>query len=377
VNTPDDVRDGPIGDALGTAAGTDEPNYDRVLERVRTRGRIRRTGRWTAVVTAVAVFVGAVTWAGLSIAAHDRSTPVASRSPSTGSTPTGWHRVAVPGTGMTMRVPADWHTQKIAGDCMLDPRGLFVGNLPGPYGTIATSDGCRWPPGMGRLPSTAVVVGIDHYEGGPPPAPVEPGPVPTGSPFPLSLSRFDHVRGTLRTTYGSGFAIAGDGRYQVFAWIGNDATAADRAVAGRIVASIAPAPCPPPTPVAYEPSLSPSSSTTHTAFTVSGEVPTTLEDGMVTEPSGSIAVFWNVDPDAPEAALTGGRLDDLLAGRTPAPGPDGIRFLGVVNVAGACHYDMMFVVPDVPPGTYDLAVFEVGGGGAALLGPPLPFTITG
>jgi hypothetical protein len=377
MSTPEDVRDRRVGDALGTLAGIDEPLYDRLFESVRRRGRVRRTARWTALVSAVAVFVGAITWAGLSIAAHGRGTPVASRSPSTGSTAPGWHRVAVPGTGLTMRVPADWHTEKIAGDCMLDPRGLFVGNLPGPYGTIVTSDGCRWPPGMGRLPSTAVVVGIDHYEGGPPPGPIEPGPVPTGLPFPLSLSRFDHVRGTLRTTYASRFAIAGDGRYEVFAWIGNDASRANRAAARRTVASVAPAPCAAPTPGAYEPSLSPSSSTTHTAFIVSGEVPTTLEDGTVTEASGSIAVFWNVDPDAPEAALTEGRLGDLLAGRAPAPGPGAVRFLGMVNVAGACHYDMMFVVPDVPPGTYDLAVFEVGGGGAALLGRPLPFTITG
>jgi hypothetical protein len=198
-----------------------------------------------------------------------------------------------------------------------------------------------------------------------------------GSPFPLTLSGFDHVRGTVRSTYASGFAIAGDGRYQVFAWIGNDASPADRAAARRIVASVAPAPCPAPTPGAYEPTMSPTSSSTHTVFTVSGEVPTTAEDGTVTGPTGSIAVFWNVDPDAADAALTGGRLDDLLAGRVPAPGPDGVRFLGMVNVAGACDYDLAFVVPDVPPGTYDVAVFEVGGGGAALLSSPMPFTVTG
>jgi len=384
MSTPDDVRDRQVGDALGTYAGNDEPPYDRLFDRVRHRGRTRQAVRWTTVGTAVAVFVGGVAWAGLSIAAHGRGSPIASSPPSTGSTTpdaiaSGWERVAVPGTRLTMRVPPGWHQQKIKGDCTLDPSGLFVADVPPPYGTIATRDGCRWPPGMGRLPTTAVVVGVDHYAGGPGVGPGFPGDgqLQIASPFPLSLSRFAHVQSDRRTSFGFDFSIAGDHRYQAFAWIGNDASPDDRAAARAVIASVAPQPCPAPTPGAYEPSLSPASGRSkRSVFTVSGGVPITSEDGTVTGPSGSIAVFWNVDPGAPDDALTGGRLDDLLAGRAPAPGPGATRFLGMVNVDGACNYDLEFKTPDEPPGTYDVGVFEVGGGGAALIG-RLPFTITG
>jgi hypothetical protein len=86
-------------------------------------------------------------------------------------------------------------------------------------------------------------------------------------------------------------------------------------------------------------------------------------------------VFWNVDPDDVGAVLTGGRLDDLLAGQTPSPGPGAAQFLGAERVAGQCEYDLRVSVPEAPPGTYHVAVFEIGGGGAAQLGGTLEYTV--
>jgi len=105
-------------------------------------------------------------------------------------------------------------------------------------------------------------------------------------------------------------------------------------------------------------------------------VPTVNEEGVYTGPSGSIAVWWNADPARWEDLLADGRLDDLLAGRAPAPGPGDAVFLGMQNVDGRCRYGLDLAVPDgAPPGTYDLTVIGVGGGGAASLG-GLRFTVT-
>src|SRR5436190_2196280 len=68
----DDVAQSLGRDALERAAGRGEPPDDRLLERVLRRGRARATARWIAIVAAVAIFAGGVTWAGLAITARDR-----------------------------------------------------------------------------------------------------------------------------------------------------------------------------------------------------------------------------------------------------------------------------------------------------------------
>jgi hypothetical protein len=364
VSSANDVRDTKVGDALGTVAGSDDPPYDRLLERVHRRGRIRQTERWTAILAAVAVFVGGVTWAGLSIAGHE-SVPATSKQ---------WKLANVPQIGLAMRYPANWHKERIQGGCILDPVGLLVANIPGPYGSTRTSDGCRWPPGMGRLPSNAVIVAIDRYRGGPPTGPVDPTAAPS-PPFPLSLSRFHRVDGPARSAFSLALSFRGDHRYQVFAWIGNDASAADRAAARRVVASIAPSRCTAPSPGLYDPGISPGSGSSGSVFHVTGEVPTVAEDGTYVGPTGSVAVFWNVDPSEENSVLGSAQMSDLLAGRTPSQGPGAARFLGAERVEGMCQYDLEVAVPDSPPGAYNLAVFQYGDGSASAL-KGVQFTVT-
>lgn len=363
----EDVRDQRVRDALETAAGRDEPPDDRVLERVLRRGRVRTTARWVAVVSAVAVFAGAVTWAGLAITGDHRAPVPAAEALAV--------RTSDPVVGLSMRYPASWHVQRFRNVCMLDVAGTMVANVRGAYRSPQTSSGCRWPPGMGRLPATSVVVDFDRYFGGPHVAPRSSGSSPD-STFPLSLSQFDHAPpGPKRTRFSQSLTLHGDRRYQVNVWIGRQASAADRQLAARVVSSIEPALCPEPSPGLYDPEIDPASGPAGSTLTVSGEVPTVNEAGAYTGPSGSIAVWWNADPARWEDLLADGRLNDLLAGHTPDPGPGDAVFLGMQNVDGTCRYGLDLAVPDAPPDTYDLTVIGVGGGGAASLG-GLRFTVT-
>jgi hypothetical protein len=363
----EDARDRKVQELLGAAAGRDEPPFDRLLERVHRRGRARATARWVAVVAVVAVFVGAVTWAGLAITGDHRAP-----APAAGALVA---RTSDPVVGLSMRYPASWHVQRFRNVCMLDVAGTMVANVTGAYHNPATASGCRWPPGMGRLPATAVVVEFDRYFGGP--EILRPSTTAPDTAFPLSLSQFDHAPpGPKRTRYFlQPVTLHGDRRYQVNVWIGRRASAADRALAGRVVSSIAPTLCAAPSPGLYDPAIGPASGPVGAPFSVSGQVPTVDESGQYQGPEGSIAVWWNADPEHYEDLLAGGRLDDLLAGRTPAPGPGAAVFLGMQDVNGRCTYDLDLTVPDAPPGTYELTVVGVGGGGAASLG-GLEFTVT-
>ncbi|MFL5796674.1 MAG: hypothetical protein ACJ77A_01925 [Actinomycetota bacterium] len=365
----EDVRDQRVRDALESAAGRGEPPEDRLLEQVLRRGRVRATERWVAIVAAVAVFVGGVTWAGLAITGHHHGPIPAAEALAA--------RTSDPVVGLSMQYPASWHVQRFRNVCMIDVAGTMVANVPDPYRNPATPSGCRWPPGMGRLPATAVVVEFDRYFGGPQ---VEPSGSTTtpDTTFPLSLSLFGHrLPGPKRTRYSlQPVTLRGDHRYQVNVWIGRQASAADRALAAQVVSSIAPALCPEPSPGLYDPGIDPASGPAGSTITVSGEVPTVNEEGSYTGPSGIIAVWWNADSAHYADLLTGGRLDDLLAGRTPAPGPGDAVFLGMQNVDGRCSYALDLTVPaGTPPGTYDLTVVQAGEGSASALR-GIPFTVT-
>ncbi len=248
----EDVRDLRVRDALEAAAGRDEPPDDRLLERVRRRGRVRATARWVAVVSAVAVFAGAVTWAGLAITGDHRA-PVPAAEALTA-------RTSDPVVGLSMRYPASWHVQRFRNVCHIGAEGTMVANVPGAYRSPASPSGCRWPPDMGHLPANSVVVEFDRYVGGPRVGSGDRGTTPDTT-FPLSLSKFDHAApGPKRTRYFlQPVTLHGDPRYLVNVWIGRQASAGDRALAGRVVSSIAPALCPEPSPGLYDPEIDPAS----------------------------------------------------------------------------------------------------------------------
>jgi hypothetical protein len=363
----DDVRDRMVQELLGAAAGGDEPPYERLLERVHRRGRMRRTTRWVALIAAVATFVGGVTWAGLTIGGHRN--PIV---PAEG----GFTQVSDPVVGLSMQAPSSWHVQRFSNVCKIGATGVMVANIPDAYPGAETPYGCQWPPPMGQLPSTAVVAEFDHYFGGPALHGFGPG---RDTRFPLSLQRLprlDLLFPDQPGHYGVRVILRGDPRYQVNVWIGHEASAADLDRVTQVVASIEPDLCPAPEPGLYDPAVDPTSGRAGSAITVAGEVPTVDEAGDYTGPSGRIAVWWNADPAHYEDLLADGRLDDLLAGRTPAPGPGDAVFLGMQDVGGRCRYGLDLTVPSrAAPGTYDLTVIQAGDGGASALR-GLRFTVT-
>jgi len=78
-------------------------------------------------------------------------------------------------------------------------------------------------------------------------------------------------------------------------------------------------------------------------------VPVYAEDGTYAGPSGSIRVWWNVDPE---------QWISLVVG-APSPAGEGpTTLVANFDVSSACSYAHPFLVPDVPPGTYTLVALE-------------------
>lgn len=100
-----DVRDEALGALLERAAvGIESVPADRLPEVLR-RGTWRRTGRFIAAAAAVAVFVGAISWAGLSIRDENTAIP---------ADVDDWRTFAsLEDNGWTMQVPPSWRVQEL------------------------------------------------------------------------------------------------------------------------------------------------------------------------------------------------------------------------------------------------------------------------
>jgi hypothetical protein len=96
----EDVRDERLAEALDAAVRHVEPEPARWSPRVMRRGSRRRAARWTAIVAAVAVFVGVVGWGALQF----RRTTSVGGDVSIGSLDT---------TGWTLSAPSSWRQQDL------------------------------------------------------------------------------------------------------------------------------------------------------------------------------------------------------------------------------------------------------------------------
>jgi hypothetical protein len=120
-NTIDD-RDEALGSMLGRAAeGIESTPSDRLPEVIR-RGSRRRAGRFGAISAVVAVFVGAISWAGLSLPTEDAVIP---------ANVSDWRTFAsLEGNGWTIQVPPPWHVTELPA-CENAPEriGVLVTNV--------------------------------------------------------------------------------------------------------------------------------------------------------------------------------------------------------------------------------------------------------
>lgn len=100
----DDVRDERLGEVLDAAIRDLEPAAASRSSDVFRRGSRRRAARWTAIVAAIAIFVGGVGWASL-LLREGRTSSGAGSWTSIGSLET---------TGWTLRAPSDWRMQDLS-----------------------------------------------------------------------------------------------------------------------------------------------------------------------------------------------------------------------------------------------------------------------
>jgi hypothetical protein len=112
--------------------------------------------------------------------------------------------------------------------------------------------------------------------------------------------------------------------------------------------------CPEVEPGGYLATLSPVSATPGSTVAISGPAPFIAVDGTRRSPTENLAIeaWWNSDPSEWEDLLPGGAV--------PSPvGPGPAFFLAEQDVTGKCTFDFAFVVPDVPPGVYNVVLLVV------------------
>jgi hypothetical protein len=220
-----DVRDDRLFRLLDGAASRIEatPRIQPVVQ----RGSLRRGMRTTAMVAAVAVFVGAVGYGALR--ARDASAP--SVDPST------WNEYPSP-YGWTARYPDGWHVQEFSGPVgHISLSGAFFSNVA--YDFHHSDLGRKtltsaWD--LSSFPRDGVAVEFERWEGGPPST--QPGP---DTPLPLSLADTSAVHSSSTPLWGGHRAIeiVHDGsHYTLNVWIAPDASQQDREVARLLVPTI-------------------------------------------------------------------------------------------------------------------------------------------
>jgi hypothetical protein len=224
----EDVRDDLLTGLLDAAVRGIEPAADARLPDVLRRGGRRRAVRWTAIGTALAVFLGAVVWGAANVG-HGQSQPLDVASWSTYRDPDRW----------SVRYPPGWNVQPFStssGDIHL--QGALFSNVGyrfrhpdlGPSEFTTAWD-------LSRLPEDAVVVEVERFLGGP----SGPRTRPPDTTFPLSIGGATSVNdsptpgppGHLQLP----FVNAGR-RFTLNLWFGAAASRRDREIAGLIVHSV-------------------------------------------------------------------------------------------------------------------------------------------
>lgn len=238
-----DVRDEALGRLLDGVASKIEAT-PRIQPVVR-RGSLKRGARTTAMVAAVAVFVGTVGYGALQM----RRTAQPVWDPSTWNThrnPDGW----------TASYPDGWHVQSFSqpvGHVSLS--GAFFSNVAhdfhhpdlGPNEATSAWDLSSFPP-------DGVAVSLERFVGG-----RFFGPGHPDTPFPLSIEDASIVEGsapavvehrTIEPVFHGGL------QYTLNVWFGPDASQQDREIAGAIVSTVGFSDASPAPPITRVPDLS-------------------------------------------------------------------------------------------------------------------------
>jgi hypothetical protein len=235
-----DARDDALAAVLDDSVRGIDPSPDERLTAIRRRGSARRAVRWVAVVTALAVSLGAVAWAGLALR-KEAPTPSAT---STGPAPGDWRTDQDERLGLSFRHPESWPIVIVDTTCRVTFQGVLVTSDPPaiPHGFVQR-DECG-PSFIGAwVPGDAVIVAITRWEGGPSPLPSE-GP---DTPFPLSIDDAKPELGfwppSLSALEAFGVMtvavqVGGDDRYAVRLFIAPEASEEDVAIAERVISSI-------------------------------------------------------------------------------------------------------------------------------------------
>jgi hypothetical protein len=223
-----DVRDEALGTLLERAAvGIESVPSDRLPDVLR-RGSRRRAGRFTAIAAAVAVFVGAISWAGLSIREENETIPAEVND---------WRTIAsLEDNGWTVQVPPPWRVQELP-SCPNAPEriGVIVTNTDfifrDPRGE---SPGCGDRHVFAGFPRDGVVLQFQPWG--------DWGlylPLPD-TPFPLSAESFQLSGGIKGGPTESNTAVSVNGRIIgiVRRYVGPEASSRDVAALDRMLSSL-------------------------------------------------------------------------------------------------------------------------------------------
>lgn len=226
-----DVRDEALGALLdGAAIGMESVPGDRLSEVLR-RGSWRRAARLTAICSAVAMFVGAVSWAGMTLPNEEGVIP---------ADISDWRTFgSLQEDGWTLQAPPSWRIQE-TGRCQ-GPRFQFLG-------AVVTSVDFEFRNRRGALadcwdayvwagfPRDGVAFAVQPYS---PFGIVNRGPVTHFPLTPEALAQSGAVRGGPTESYvivrvpGEDYPLA-----IVRRWVGPEASAADVAALDRMLGSL-------------------------------------------------------------------------------------------------------------------------------------------
>jgi hypothetical protein len=226
-----DARDEALGALMDRAAVAIDAEPVERLPEVLRRGSRRRAARFTAIGAAIAVFVGATSWAGLTLRGGQQAIPA-----DIGN----WRTFAsLQGDGWTVQVPPSWRVQEL-GRCQgphLQLLGAIVTNVDFEFrnrqgGLADCWDAYVWA----GFPPDGVAFGLEPYS---PFGLATRGPV---TPFPLTpdaLAQTGAVRGgpsessALIKIPGESYPVA-----IVRRWVGPEATPEDVAALDRLLGSL-------------------------------------------------------------------------------------------------------------------------------------------
>jgi hypothetical protein len=151
-------------------------------------------------------------------------------------------------------------------------------------------------------------------------------------------------------------------------WQGADSSTQGDAGSGET--ADVPPDCPPESPGSFDLSLTPSSGPSGTTVTITGRVPYRRPgDQGLRGPDDEIRieVWWNADSR---------RWVDLLPGRNPTAAAGGpVEMVLDADLTGRCSFSTELLVPDSPPGSFELVAIQ-GSGASWTLWDELSFVVT-